>query len=44
MDVINGDVAPTSDPAEEYFYKAYPISYWTMPQQEAQEWLDAQFG
>jgi ABC-type sugar transport system substrate-binding protein len=44
MDVINGDVEATSDPAEEYFYRAYPISYWTMPQAEAQEWLDVQFG
>jgi ABC-type sugar transport system substrate-binding protein len=44
MDVINGDVTPTSDPAEEFFYKAYPISYWTMPQEEAQAWLDTQFG
>jgi ABC-type sugar transport system substrate-binding protein len=44
MDVINGDVEATSDPAEEYFYKAYPISYWTMAQEEAQQWLDAQFG
>jgi ABC-type sugar transport system substrate-binding protein len=44
MDVINGDVATTSDPAEEHFYKAYPISFWTMPQEEAQSWLDAQFG
>ncbi len=44
MDVINGDVAMTSDPAEEFFYKAYTISYWSMPQEEAQTWLDAQFG
>jgi ABC-type sugar transport system substrate-binding protein len=44
MDVINGDVAATADPAEEYFYKAYPISYWTMPQEDASEWLQVQFG
>jgi ABC-type sugar transport system substrate-binding protein len=44
MDVINGEVPASSDPAEEYFYKAYPISYWTMAQDEAQDWLDTQFG
>ncbi|WP_281982547.1 sugar ABC transporter substrate-binding protein [Thalassorhabdomicrobium marinisediminis] len=44
MDVINGDVEPTSDPAEEFFYKAYTISYWTMPEDDAQDWLAAQFG
>ena len=44
MDVANGDVAPTSDPAEEFFYKAYNISYWTMPEADAAEWLNTQFG
>ncbi|MEN9063387.1 MULTISPECIES: sugar ABC transporter substrate-binding protein [Ponticoccus] len=44
MDVLNEDVAMTSDPAEEFFYKAYTISYWTMPEEEAQSWLDTQFG
>jgi ABC-type sugar transport system substrate-binding protein len=44
MDVVNGKVAPKSDPAAEYFYKAYTISFWTMPKEEAKEWLDSQFG
>jgi ABC-type sugar transport system substrate-binding protein len=44
MDVANGTVAQRSDPAEEKFYKAYTISYWTMPQADAQQWLDDQFG
>jgi len=44
MDVINNKVAATSSKAEEYFYKAYTISYWSMPKSEAQQWLDAQFG
>jgi len=44
MSVINGEIAPTSDPAEEFFYKAYTISYWSMPQEDAKSWLDAQFG
>jgi ABC-type sugar transport system substrate-binding protein len=44
MDVLNGDVAATSDPAEEKFYKAYTVSYWTMPEADAQQWLDDQFG
>ena len=44
MDVASGAVPQKSDPAEEKFYKAYTVSYWTMPQEEAQQWLDAQFG
>ncbi|WP_114287965.1 sugar ABC transporter substrate-binding protein [Candidatus Halocynthiibacter alkanivorans] len=44
MDVVNGDVAAATAPAEEFFYKAYTISYWTMPQDEAKTWLAAQFG
>jgi ABC-type sugar transport system substrate-binding protein len=44
MDVAGGTVAQKSDPAEEKFYKAYTVSYWSMPQEEAQEWLDVQFG
>jgi hypothetical protein len=31
MDVKNGKVSPTSQPAQEFFYKAYNVSYWTMP-------------
>ena len=44
MDVFAEKVAPANDPAEEYFYKAYTISYWSMDQAEAKTWLDAQFG
>ena len=44
MDIAKGDVAPTNDPAEEFFYKAYNISYWTMPQDDAAGWLNDQFG
>jgi ABC-type sugar transport system substrate-binding protein len=44
MDVVNGKVEPTSNPAQEYFYKAYTVSFWTMPQEEAKTWLDTQFG
>ena len=44
MDVINGKTAATSSTAEEFFYKAYTISYWTMPKTEAKAWLSAQFG
>jgi len=44
MDVLNGKVAPTSTPAEEYFYKAYNISFWTMPRADAVNWLNEQFG
>jgi hypothetical protein len=44
MDIANGDVSPTSDPAEEFFYKAYNVSYWTMAQEDAAAWLNDQFG
>lgn len=44
MDVINGDVAASSDPAKEFFYKAYTISYWSMAKDDAKDWLTAQFG
>ena len=44
MDVASGKVAPTSQPAEEYFYKAYNISFWTMPAADAAQWLNYQFG
>ena len=44
MDIANGKVKPTSLPAEEFFYKAYNISYWTMPREDAVIWLNTQFG
>jgi ABC-type sugar transport system substrate-binding protein len=44
MDVKNGKVAMTSQPAKEFFYKAYNISYWTMQRADAVKWLNAQFG
>jgi hypothetical protein len=44
MDVANGKVNPTSQPAEEFFYKAYNMSYWTMPREDAVTWLNTQFG
>ena len=44
MDVANGKVKPTSQPAEEFFYKAYNVSYWTMPREDAVNWLNTQFG
>lgn len=44
MDVKSGKVAATSTPAVEQFYKAYTVSYWTMPKEEAQAWLTSQFG
>jgi ABC-type sugar transport system substrate-binding protein len=44
MDVISGKVKPTSQPAEEFFYKAYNVSFWTMPEADAKEWLNTQFG
>jgi len=44
MDVKAGKVAPTSQPAKEFFYKAYNISFWTMPRADAVNWLNTQFG
>jgi ABC-type sugar transport system substrate-binding protein len=44
MDIKNGVVKPTSQPAVEKFYKAYNISYWTMPKADAVKWLKTQFG
>jgi len=44
MDIKAGKVKMTSQPAQEFFYKAYNISYWTMKRAEAVKWLNAQFG
>jgi methyl-accepting chemotaxis protein len=42
--VLGGRIAPTSQPAQELFYKACGISYWTMKKEEAAAWLEDQFG
>ena len=44
MDVAQGRIPRTSQPANEMFYKAYDISYWSMPQADAAQWLKTQFG
>jgi len=44
MDVANGKVAPTSQPAQEKFYKAYNVDFYNMPQATAAAWLNDQFG
>jgi len=44
FDIASGKVAPVSSPAQEFFYKAYNISFWTMPRTDAVNWLNAQFG
>ncbi len=44
MDVVKGKVEPSSKKAEEFFYKAYTVSYWTMPKADAEQWLKNQFG
>jgi len=44
MDIKNGKVKPTSQPAVEKFYKTYKISYWTMPRADAVKWVNTQFG
>ena len=44
MDIADGKVKKTSQPAVEKFYKTYNISYYTMPRAEAIKWLNTQFG
>ena len=44
MDIKAGKVARTTQPAKEFFYKAYTISFWTMPKADAAKWLKTQFG
>ncbi|MGA2480584.1 MAG: substrate-binding domain-containing protein [Spirochaetia bacterium] len=44
MDVKNGKTPMTSQPAKEFFYKTYNISYYTMPRPQAVKWLNTQFG
>ncbi len=44
MDVASGKVPQTSQPAQEFFYKAYNISFWTMPRADAVTWLNSEFG
>ena len=44
MDVKNGLVDQISQPAKEFFYKAYNISYYSMPRADTVKWLNTQFG
>ncbi len=44
MDVASGKVPQVSQPPQEFFYKAYNISFWTMPRADAVTWLNDQFG
>jgi ABC-type sugar transport system substrate-binding protein len=44
MDIKAGKVKMTSQPGQEFFYKAYNISYYTMKRAEAVKWLNSQFG
>ena len=44
MDIAGCKTPPTSQPAEEFFYKAYNVSPWTMTQADAANWLNTQFG
>ena len=44
FDIKNKKTAQVSQPAKEFFYKAYTISYWTMPRADSVNWLNAQFG
>jgi hypothetical protein len=40
MDVKNGKVPQVTQPAKEYFYKAYNISYYGMKRADAVKWLN----
>ena len=44
MDVVNGKVKASEQPAKEFFYKTYTVSFWTMPRADAVKWLNTQFG
>jgi ABC-type sugar transport system substrate-binding protein len=44
MDVKNGLTDQVSQPAQEFFYKAYNISYYTMPKADTIKWLNSEFG
>ena len=44
MDVAAGKIPMVSQPAKEGFYKAYHVSFWSMPQADAATWLNNQFG
>jgi hypothetical protein len=44
MDIKAGKVKPTSQPGQEFFYKAYNISYYSMKRADAVKWLNSQFG
>jgi ABC-type sugar transport system substrate-binding protein len=44
MDVKSGKVKMTSQPAQEFFYKTYNVSYYTMTRADAVKWLNDQFG
>jgi len=42
--VASGKVPQISQPAQEFFYKAFNICFWTMPRADAATWLNTQFG
>jgi ABC-type sugar transport system substrate-binding protein len=44
MDVKNGLAEQVSQPAKEFFYKAYNISYYSMPRADTIKWLNTEFG
>ncbi len=44
VDIKNGKVKKTSQPEQQFFYKAYNISFWTMKRADAVKWLNEQFG
>jgi ABC-type sugar transport system substrate-binding protein len=44
MDIKSGKVPMTSQKSQEFFYKTYNISYWTMKRDDAVAWLNDQFG
>jgi hypothetical protein len=44
MDVASGKTPMTSQPGQEFFYKAYNVSFWTMPRADSVKWLNSEFG
>ena len=43
-DIASGKVPMTSHPEQNFYYKAFNISFWTMPGADAAKWLNTEFG
>ena len=44
MQIASGKVPATSQPEQVFYYKAYNMSFWTMPRADAVTWMNTEFG